>query len=115
MTASQDLYATSSVVKERIVRGHLVYKVHGSGFLGCLLCALNGFQLEGDIIWLSLRHRSCNSDGPWQTVKCDKRFAVAKEHKSVNREAFCVDCSEPGHYLGPGHYSDPASMNEQAS
>ena len=38
------------------------------------------------------------------TVKCDKRLAVAKEHESVDREAFCVDCGEPGHYSGPGLY-----------
>ena len=31
-------------------------------------------------------------------MKCEKRLAVAKEHKSVNREAFRVDWGEPGHY-----------------
>ena len=44
-------------------------------------------------------------------MKCDKRLAVAKEHKIVDREAVRVDCGEAGHYSGPGHYSDPASIN----
>ena len=47
-------------------------------------------------------------------MKCDKRLAVAKEHKSIDREAFRVR-SESGHYLGPGHYLDSASINELAS
>ena len=59
-------------------------------------------------------------------MKCDKRLAVAKEHKSVDREAFLVDCGEAGRYSDPatirtrpllmnwppdpGHYSSPASI-----
>ena len=50
MTASQDSHATSSVVKESVVRGHHVYKVAADSLHGRLLCALNGFQLEGDSV-----------------------------------------------------------------
>ena len=89
MTASQDSHATSSVVKESLVRGRHMYN-GAVAFLIVFSAQSTAFNFKETSCDFLLRHRSCNSDDSCE-VKFDKRLAVANEHKSVDREAFRVD------------------------
>ena len=70
--------------------------VLSSHFLTLLFCAVNGLQLKGDVVQLTLRYGSCSR----KSTSSNCRTPVVKEHKCINQEALHMDSRESGLYLG---------------
>ena len=81
----------------------------GCRFFTCLLCTFNSLQLEGDIVWLFLRHRSPSR----KFILSDRCTSVVMEQNCRWRDPTCPiwPLFRPSLYLSPSLYQTSRSWH----